>query len=270
MNAGFTIELTLCDANRIGITQSETAASANSEPVDSLWTILNVKYVAHLIDLDRSFYDRLRMVMDSSGGVLQLAGQTYRHFSGILGTAANQYTINVPARVKSVKSIFGTFLNAAQVGSVGEYDSCVFQKAHINSFRFEIGSVRYPQTDVQCNGYDAQAQREAELDKAFGKIGDYQHQKAYSIKHTSNDSGARSGRQYHNSTLSAFFIGYDFEAFNRVMLEQGIDTASRSLPINLIVDKGASGGTITHRADIYVLCDAIFFINLDGTASVSV
>jgi hypothetical protein len=70
--------------------------------------------------------------------------------------------------------------------------------------------------------------------------------------------------------LSAFFIGYDFEAFNRVMLEQGIDTASRSLPINLIIDKGDSGGTITHRADVYVLCDAIFFINLDGTASVSV
>jgi len=270
MNAGFTIELTLCDANRIGITQSETNAAPNPAPVDSLWTILNVKYVAHLIDLDRSFYDRLRMVMDASGGVLQLAGQTYRHFSGILGEAANQYTLSIPARVKSVKSIFGTFLNAAQVGATGNYDTSVFQKAHIQSFRFEIGSVRYPQTDVDCNGNQKQSQREAELDKAFGKIGDYQHQKAYSFKHTLNNEGARTGRSPQASTLSAFFIGYDFESFNRVMLEQGIDTASRSLPINVIIDKGASGGGTTHRADFYVLCDAIFFINLDGTASVSV
>ena len=54
------------------------------------------------------------------------------------------------------------------------------------------------------------------------------------------------------------------------MLEQGIDTASRSLPINVIIDKAGSGAGITHRADFFVLCDAIFFINLDGTASVSV
>ena len=270
MNAGFTIELTLCDANRIGLTQSETAAAPNPAGTDSLWTISNVKYVAHLIDLDRSFYDRLRMVMDASGGVLQLAGQTYRHFSGILGNAANQYTLSIPARVKSVKSIFGTFINAAHVGAVGHYDTSVFHKAHINSFRFEIGSVRYPQTDVDCNGTQKQSQREAELDKAFGKIGDYHHQKAYSMKNTINDEAARTGRGVQSSCLSSFFIGYDFESFNRVALEQGIDTSSRSLPINLIVDKGASGLLVTHRADLYVLCDAIFFINLDGTASVSV
>ena len=52
------------------------------------------------------------------------------------------------------------------------------------------------------------------------------------------------------------------------MLEQGIDTSSRSLPINFICSKGASGGQM--RGDFYVLCDAIFYINLDGTASVSV
>ena len=267
MNAGFTIVLTLCDANRIGLTQTETAAG-NPVNADSNWTVQNVRYVAHLIDLDRSFYDRLRMVMDSAGGVLQLAGQTYRHFSGILETAASQYTIALPARVKSVKSIFGTFIRADQVGSNANYDTSVFQRGALTSFRFEIGSVRYPQTDVSFPDNNTQAQREAELDKAFGKIGDYQHQKAYTSKHVINDSTARDGDSYQGACLSAFFVGYDFEAFNRVMLEQGIDTSSRSLPINFICNKGNSGGQM--RADFYVLCDAIFYINLDGTASVSV
>ena len=271
MNAGFTIELTLCDANRIGITQTEVADTASGAFVNSDWEITAVRYVAHLIDLDRSFYDRLRMVMDSAGGVLQLAGQTYRHFSGLFaGNGANtQITISLPARVKSVKSIFGTFIVASQMGSNANYDTSVFQRVGLTSFRFEIGSVRYPQTDVSCAGDDNQAQREAELDKAFGKIGDYQHQKAYSAKHTTNDAGSRDGSSFNKSCLSAFIVGYDFEAFNRVMLEQGIDTSSRSLPINFIGNiDGKAGADV--RADFYVLCDAIYYINLDGTASVSV
>ena len=269
MNAGFTIELTLCDSNRIGLTQTESATSDNATFVDSLWTVDSVRYVAHLIDLDRSFYDRLRMVMDSAGGVLQLAGQTYRHFSGVLGQGASQFTINLPARVRSVKSIFGTFLRSDQVGVNSCFDTSVYQSANITSFRFEIGSVRYPQTDVTCATKDGQSQREAELDKAFGKIGDYSHQKAYAQKHTTNGEGVRDGTTPNKACLSSFFVGYDFEAFNRVMLEQGIDTASRSLPINCIINKNATT-TADHRADFYVLCDAIFYINLDGTASVGV
>lgn len=277
MNAGFTIELTLCDANRIGITQTEGGAAGdnNTTFVASQWEITGCKYVAHLIDLDRSFYDSLRMVMESSGGVLQLAGQSYRHFSGSLPAGDNQATITLPARVKSIKSIFGTFITSANVGGTATYDTSVFHTGGISSFRFEIGSVRYPQTDVDCGTYLnsthrnplSGAQREAELEKAFGKIGDYQHQKAYSSIHTCNVDVARTGQNFRNSTLSSFFIGYDFEAFQRVALEAGINTADRSLPVNCIINRAHF--TNLMRADFFVLVDAIFFINLDGTASVS-
>ena len=271
MNAGFTIELTLCDALRIGVVQTETAgANQGSFNTAPTWTITGVKYVAHLIDLDRMFYDRLRMVMESSGGVLQLAGQSYRHFSGNLPNGETQTTITLPARVKSVKSIFGTFIPTANSGVYNAYDTSVFNSVGLTSFRFEIGSVRYPQTDVSFSATSIldQSEREAELDKAFGKIGDYQHQKAYSTKHTLNVSGGRNGSNMGvESSLSAFFIGYDFEAFQRVALEAGINTADRSLPINCIISRAAS--SVAARADFFVLVDAIFFINLDGTASVS-
>lgn len=275
MNAGFTIELTICDANRIGITQTESTAANNDTFVASQWTISNVRYIAHLIDLDRMFYDRLRMVMESSGGVLQLAGQSYRHFSGSLPAGDDQATITLPARVKSIKSIFGTFIASAQVGATNSYDTSVFQTGGIRSFRFEIGSVRYPQTNVDCGTHLTAThrnplkgtQREAELEKAFGKIGDYQHQKAYTSIHTCNVNVARTGQNFRNSTLSSYFIGYDFEAFQRVALEAGINTADRSLPINCIIERDQSATLM--RADFFVLVDAIFFINLDGTASVS-
>jgi hypothetical protein len=78
------------------------------------------------------------------------------------------------------------------------YDTSVFHSGNITSFRFEIGSVRYPQTDITFSATNIldQSEREAELDKAFGKIGDYQHQKAYSAKHTINNSGARDGGEF--------------------------------------------------------------------------
>jgi hypothetical protein len=265
MNAGFTLELTLCDANRIGITQVEEAGEDQSVPSASVWSVQSIKYVAHLIDLDRSFYDKLRAVMESSGGVLQLAGQTYRHFVGELPTGQGPHTITIPARVKSVKSIFGTFIDSTQVGGTGEYDTSVFQHANLDTYRFEIGSVRYPQTDVKASSVE----NEVELQKAWGRLGDYNHQQSYSNKHTQNAQEHRNGTSYAKSLLSAYSIGYDFEAFQRVALEAGINTADRSLPINFICTKSGATNNTT-RADFFVLTDAIYYINLDGTVSVSI
>ena len=265
MNAGFTLELTLCDANRIGVSRTEAATTNQGAFQDSVWSITSTKYVAHLIDLDRSFYDKLRAVMESSGGVLQLAGQTYRHFVGELPLGQGPHTITIPARVKSVKSIFGTFIRASQMGSNGNYDTSVFQSAFLEKFRFEIGSVRYPQTDIVAND----AENEVELQKAWGRLGDYNHQQAYNSKHTRNGEEARTGSSYANSLLSAFAIGYDFEAFQKVALEAGINTADRSLPINFICERNQDASAST-RVDFFVLTDAIYYINLDGTVSVSI
>ena len=225
----------------------------------------NVKYVAHLIDLDRSFYDRLRAVMESAGGVLQLAGQTYRHFVGSMPAGAGPHTVTLPARVKSVKSIFGTFIDSTQMGALLNFDTSVFQNANLESYRFEIGSVRYPQTDVSANTVE----NDVELQKAWGKLGDYSHQQAYQFKHTSNAEDLRNGESMVGSMLSSYFIGYDFEAFQRVSLEAGINTADRSLPINFIATRSGATTNAT-RCDFYVLCDAIFYVNVDGTASVSI
>lgn len=266
LNAGFTIELTLCDANRIGISQTEVGgADPVAALVDSTWEVSGVKYVAHLIDMERDFYDRLRLVMDDAGGTLQLAGQTYRHYTGNLPAGTGPHTITLPARVKSVKSIFGTFIDSTQMGSADNYDTSVFQSCGLSRYRFEIGSVRYPQTDVDADSVE----NEVELMKAFGKLGDYSHQQAYSRKHLLNTQTVRDGKTLQKSTLSAYTIGYDFEAFQRVALESGINTADRSLPINFICEKSAATTNPT-RADFFVLTDAIFYINLDGTASVSV
>lgn len=290
MNAGFTLDIEIVANDKIGVTTTE-AAGADSVQQASAYTIQAVKYVAHLIDLDRSFYDKLRAVMEGSGGVLQLAGQTYRHYVGSFGNAVGPHTITLPARVKSVKSIFATFHDQANYGTqAGGYSQSVFQNANMSSFRFEIGSVRYPQNDIKCKATGSDAANTAaqvaerlecdteflvELQKAFGKLGDYQHQLAIDKRNMSNVNvpmtGAANGENDDGGVVSGYILGYDFEAFQRVALEAGINTADRSLPINFIASRHRAlpAGANT-RSDFYVLTDAIYYINLDGTVSVSV
>ena len=278
MNAGFTIELHLAPVNAVGLTQSiatsigalgggaPAAAHANGAYIDNSWSIKNVKYVANLIDLDREFYGRLRSVMEESGGVLQLAGQTYRHYSAVVPLGAGEGTISLPARVKSIKSIFATFVTSGHRNSNASYNTSVYHNAGLSSFRFEIGSVRYPQTDI-LTGTGNRAELVSELHKAFGKLGDYSHSSCVRAKGLECVERIRT-TEVRDCGLAGFMLGYDFEAFQKVALESGINTADRSLPLNFVYDKIASAQIV--HADFYVLSDAIYYINLDGTVSVSV
>tara|TARA_R110000822_G_scaffold15855_3_gene54341 strand:+ start:1495 stop:3066 length:1572 start_codon:yes stop_codon:yes gene_type:complete len=280
MNAGFTIDIEIVSTEKIGVTTTEASNGNAIVAADGVtaWRVDGVKYVAHLIDLDRSFYDRLRVVMEDAGGVLQMAGQTYRHYVGQMATPIGPHTITLPARVKSVKSIFATFHRNSHYGvHAGGYSQSVFQNANMSSFRFEIGSVRYPQNDINClvnavlDGTLKSCHPEflTELSKAFGKLGDYQHQVAFNSKNLSNVQTAKTGLTSPLAVVDAYILGYDFEAFNRVALEAGINTADRSLPINFICSRSTPTAQTT-RADFYVLTDAIYYINVDGTVSVSV
>tara|TARA_B110000285_G_C14567166_1_gene356206 strand:- start:301 stop:462 length:162 start_codon:yes stop_codon:yes gene_type:complete len=53
------------------------------------------------------------------------------------------------------------------------------------------------------------------------------------------------------------------------MLENGINTADRSLNMSLDI-KRSSGPATAVTVDAWVMCDAIFYVNLDGSVSVSV
>lgn len=267
MNAGFTIELHLAPATDVGIGNTQQAGHAAGAAATPTWSVSNCKYVAHLIDLDREFYGKLRSVMEQSDGVLQLAGQTYRHYSGQLPAGASEYTLSLPARVKSIKSIFATFIDSVQRNAGTNYSVGVGHQPRLSSYRFEIGSVRYPQTDIKVN-LENNAEVCAELQKAFGKLGDYSHSSCVSPLNMDNDEVVCNNTPL-NDRLSAFMLGYDFEAFQKVALESGINTADRSLPINFVCNKGVATTNATH-ADFYVLSDAIYYINLDGTVSVSV
>tara|TARA_R100000773_G_C4221286_1_gene120371 strand:+ start:7644 stop:9131 length:1488 start_codon:yes stop_codon:yes gene_type:complete len=260
MNAGLVLELHLSLPNSVGVC---------SAGADNDWDVEDVRYIAHLIDLEREFYDRLRMVMETSGTNLQLTGTTFRSFRQTEpGNATAPYNINIPARIKSIKSIFFTHtINSERYAQQRFGIGCALSNG-VSEYQFRVGPMLYPSTSVKVN-LNNKGEAYQELRKAFGNINDYQHGGAliddstyYSV---ANQVGAQAGEV---PRLTPYAL--DFESFPRTALENGINTADRSLPITLEIKREHTGNGGAVDVDVFVMCDAVFYVNTDGSVSVSI
>ena len=66
--------------------------------------------MAHEVQLDGSFYERLRASMNSTGGVLAMAGTTYRHYFNLIDGSGSKQSLKIAARVKSLKALLSGIL----------------------------------------------------------------------------------------------------------------------------------------------------------------
>ena len=245
------------------------------------YTIDNVRYIANLVEVGQDVAQQLRMVQEMSGGVLTLAGQTYRHFSGQT-TGGAESVINIPARVKSMKSIF-FYSKGAGADAVANFDLGNGGTMGIQEFQLKIGSVVYPPTPVQCSHRGGaaigatggqRAEQLMELAKAWGNVGStkglghLQSLNYGTTVETEAVGAAVAGFTSGGGQYSFCPFGLDLEAFQRVAIESGVNTADRSLPISLILSH--TGAQAAQTLDAYVLADALFYINSDGSMSVSV
>ena len=123
----------------------------------------------------------------------------------------------------------------------------------------------YPPNSVKCSGTN-KGEPLNELEKAFGTLAGFNTSSAILNDQTYLSSANASAVSGGKPICGAY--GLDFESFNRSAIENGVNTADRSLPITLELTAGATD--ILTTVDVYCLCDAIFYVNLDGTCSVSV
>ena len=254
MNNGLDIEIHLAGPNEAGC-----SAGAN----DVNFEISSVRYVAHLIELQRDFYDMLRMTQQNSGGVLQIAGQSFRNFTGdISATATGEININVPVRARSIKSIF---FKASSGAGQETYTLSQGSNMNLEQYQVKIGAVNYPPTAVQVNKSTNKVEPYLELEKSFGKLGSTIHSSMLTNKTYLASHKGSSGKDS-SATFSPF--GLDLESF-RAEIENGVDTSSRALPMTLSLTLGAGGVFEASTIFIYALIDTLFFINMDGSVSVS-
>lgn len=254
MNAGITLEFELAPAVDCMVTATATGAD---------YEITNVRYVAHLIDLERSFYDRLRMVQQNSGGVLQIAGQSYRGFRATQ-TASTTQSLNCPARVRSIKSFFWKF---GRVGADTTFNLSAGSHNSLTEYQLSIGATRYPPTPNKVNSATNKTAAYTELQKAFGKIASNIHpDQLNSINYLRSDGTAADMGSGDIVPFAPF--GIDLESF-RHEIENGVDTSSRALPITLHLTASGNPAAGAEECIMWVLYDSLFYINMDGSVSVS-
>ena len=253
MNNGIDIEIHLAGTNEAGCSNG-----AN----DVEYSISNVRYVAHLVELQRDFYDMLRMTQQQSGGVLQIAGQSFRTFTGsISATDTGEQNINVPVRARSIKSIFWK-----ASASAGQETFTLAPSSHLNlrSYQLIIGASRHPPTAINCHPITNKVEPNLELEKAFGKLGSTIHSNQLKSSNYFSDVG---GSVVKNERIGWSPMAVDLESF-RAEIENGIDTSSRALPMTLSLTMDSATG-VAQTVYIFALIDTLFFVNMDGSVSVS-
>ncbi len=253
INAGIDIEIHLATGNEAGCCEDAT---------DITYSISNVRYVAHLVNLQRDFYDMLRMTMSQSGGRLQLHGQTYRTFTGALANGVSgEQTINIPVRARSIKSVF--FKASADAGNT-TFTLSAGSSMNLNGYQLLVGAVRYPPTAVAVEMNTNKVEPYLELEKAFGKLGSNIHtNQLYSANYLISATGSV-GK---GAAVPFGCFGLDLESIGS-NVENGLDTSSRGLQSSLILNIGtATPNALT--CFIYTMLDSLFLVGMDGSMAVS-
>jgi hypothetical protein len=276
-----TIEIELAPLLDVGIFAVAAPVAGTS------YTIDNVRYIAQLVEVGPEVDAQLRMVQEMSGGKLVLNGTDYTHFNGNIpaGALGNQ-VVNVPARRKSLKSLFfvGASTTYAAAGAGGAEHNFVYNLSYggnfaMTDYQIKIGSVVYPPTPVDCQfaGGSAFQRSEAlsELAKCWGTVSSAHGTGCLSTVNTyvadcdvanmTVDAGAAAA----TNSLRFSPFGLDLEAFQRTAIESGINTASSSLPISLILNVGAPGNAEAVNIDCYVSYDSLYYIDETGAIRVS-
>ena len=263
-NSGLDIIMHLAPAVEVGVWDALNHAS---------YEISKVRYVAHVVDLDATFYDRLRASVAASNGVLTLAGTTYKHYLNNYTTqSADPETSDhvISTRVKSLKALL---TRCVEVGSDAEFSKFsigvgqnpfIGGAAGVNTgkgqYQYRIGSVLYPASAVQVSANNI-GESVQEVRKAFGTIGDYQHGTFLNKDNCTtpvNKDTCTSGSRY-----ESYVFGYDFEGFSKTATESGINISDRALNVSMQLQTTTNSNAISFHT--FAMCDCMLYLGIDGS-----
>eukprot|EP01050_Picozoa_sp_SAG11_P016460 SAG11_NODE_2250_length_3633_cov_129.866440_2_plen_488_part_00 len=264
-NMGLDINLYLEDA--VNVMCVDNAATPN-------YQISDVRYHCHLVDVDKTFYDRMRSAMMASGGFLQLAGTTYRHYLDTKDDGSI-HTLQISTRLKSLNALFVRPQLESNSNDKDAYCLSVGASCGANTYQFRIGSMVYPQQAVKVSEGDGTSthlvgEAYSELRKCLGVLGTYDHNSWI------NADTFKIGAPSTNVSLGLremAVLAYNFEGFAKTATESGINVADRALNVTCEIHRDSTGGGLGGariRYDIFAQTDMIIYISANGEISTTI
>jgi len=276
LNSGFTLVLELADGTDVGVSTQILGSIAGPNYAVN-YSINSVRYCAALTSVTEDFTQMLRQEMAQSGGHLTLHGQTWHSYIASLPAGAGGQ-VNIPARVRSLKTLLSTF--AAVPGTAGirqaSFQTSDYSRQGVSQWNYRVGSQPYPETAVSV-GVTTLAETYAELMKCFGTaLGTTDHENAMNYGNYAANVQALAvaptpgAATYASDTarrvVGTFAIGYDCDAFaNASAINAGVDTASRSLQITLeVVRPAVAADAPACTVTSWACSDIVFYVGQDG------
>ncbi len=246
------------------------------------YTINDVKYFASLVETGPAVEEQIRMVQQQSGGRLVLNGVDYTHSPGqVAAGQVGRISIPIPVRKKSIKSVLFVGASTNRVAAAEQTRYTLSYGGHLNMSEYQLafGSRRIPEVPIGCQ-YIAlgnarqQAPHMEELAKCFGDTKSAHGLGSMSRVNFCTTAGQNAVMPQPSAgggiirTYRFCPFGIDCEAFQPDgkgggALESGIDTASSSTPLELVLDFQAQIGENV-EIDVYCAHDAIYFIDSIG------
>jgi hypothetical protein len=274
-SAGIQLSIELAPPRSVGVTYLDGAWNANGVAAggalyaETDYEVSGVKYVGHCVHLDSSFTNALRAQLAQSGAI-SMHGTCWRTYAATFQGSELQPTINIPARMRSIKSIFVTQRDQSNgvagpdqangtkatpyASTNGTFVCSPMLQCGLTQAQFKIGSAQFPATAIRLDdkGYASYpgdpmqhngngcAEAFCETLKAFGKLGATDH--STSLTRLTFSQTGNAGTPGPGDWARSFILGIDCESFGKSVIESGIDSSSRSLPIILEMHRTVSVG----------------------------
>ena len=219
-----------------------------ASPTAPGYTLSNVNYVADIISFSSQFNQNYEQMISNIGGV-QISTQTYSNYITNIANAQSALAELIPARQKSIKSIFFIMRHTADISTKNIDSLSARQRNALTAFQIKVGGALFPAQEVQGSSTNS-SEMGAELYKAFARLAD-------------TSLGGKITRANYLSAEGGFAFGLDLEAFanDSSVIESGLNVGSQGLPVELIGNLTADGAS---QLNSYVLSDMILTFTSDG------
>ena len=290
-----TIVLRLTNPNNCGTWNGGPA------PFNAL-NVINVNYVAQLIEVGGDVLQQIRSIQDSMGGQLAISSTDIEHTQGLLpANVGGEQVVRCPINKRSIKSLFflmqsDDYTNgAAGLGPEDIYNMSYAGSGNMDSYQLKVGSVVYPPTPIECWGNVAAAVPNAadtrraecaiELAKALGSLGytnptgrlntctygvNRQAIAAPRMSDGDNGDGVNNQAPMSGDNMCICPFGLDMDSFQHTALEAGVDSQTMALETNLILNINAvQSGIENKNVHMWMLYDQHYYFNKDGMITFS-
>jgi hypothetical protein len=239
--------------------QLAQAAACMSAAVDVGYKVKSAHYFAPIVNVNGDdFASSMGQMMSAMGGI-SFTGSDYSGYVSNLAVGAGEKVIDIPVQARSLRALYTISRTAIEVSNIANFGLNEYQTNTITEYNYRVGDLSLPPSRVQCGisaATDARNTSNAysQVLMATGQLNSIHAQ-------TLVNSTTFNGRDFIHAIDTEAYLN---ESGN--VSHTGIDTLSGNLQVQLEVNNTIAAA---QRIDTFALSERLYFLNNNGTFSVS-